>query len=71
MSKDGLDTEARMIIWHFRDKCNDILMEAFKNGLTERDFSDETWIDLFDEAVADCRRLSYVARDQLSKLYDE
>ena len=71
MSDCLIEDQARIIIWFFRDKCNEILMGAFKDGIQDRGFPDENWVDVFDEAVADCRRLSYVVRDQLSKLYGE
>lgn len=71
MSDCSIEDQARIIIWFFRDKCNEILMGAFKDGIQNGEFPDENWVDVFNNAISDCRKLSYEAREELSKLYGE
>ena len=46
-------------------------MGAFKDGIQNGEFPDENWVDVFNNAISDCRKLSYEAREELSKLYGE
>ena len=65
--QDRRDCRAELAVLFFRDTCTEVFNNAFMN----LDSSKVDVIEVFDEVVADCRRASYAAREQLCKIYDE